>query len=188
MSTDSGAAFAVRPAPPGFVYARQWVRFFALLIDSVVALVPLLLLFVFVVVVHGGGLDYADYLLDPAKSGLATALVLYALTSAALIGWFALWQATLGATPGMMILGLRVRGPNMRDAPSLPAAVIRNAVPILSNLNSITPNEDINMGLGLVAIGVYLAIGISIAESPTRQGFHDRLAGGTYVLRRAKAA
>ena len=28
----------------------------------------------------------------------------------------------------------------------------------------------------------YIAIGITISNSPTRQGFHDRLAGGTYVV------
>jgi len=33
---------------------------------------------------------------------------------------------------------------------------------------------------------VFIAIGITISKSPTRQGFHDRLAGGTYVVRLAR--
>ena len=38
----------------------------------------------------------------------------------------------------------------------------------------------------IVTLAVYVAIGITVSKSPTRQGFHDRLAGGTYVVRRRR--
>jgi hypothetical protein len=47
-------------------------------------------------------------------------------------------------------------------------------------------NEGINVLLLIVTLAVYVAIGITISKSPTRQGFHDRLAGGTYVVRRRR--
>jgi hypothetical protein len=37
--------------------------------------------------------------------------------------------------------------------------------------------------LNVVSLVVCVAIGITISSSVTRQGFHDRLAGGTYVVR-----
>ena len=40
--------------------------------------------------------------------------------------------------------------------------------------------------LGLLGFVVYQVIGITISDSPTRQGIHDRLAGGTYVVRLAR--
>jgi uncharacterized RDD family membrane protein YckC len=186
MSTDTDSAFTSRPHPPGYVYARAWIRFFAFMIDGFVAIVPLFLLMLLAAVVLGHGPGYIDYLLDPGQSGWVTALVMQVASSLVVIGWLAGWQTTAGASPGMMLLRLRVRGPNGQDNPSLPAAMIRNAVPILANLSSITENYDINMALGLIGLVVYLAIGITISNSPTCQGFHDRLAGGTYVLRRAR--
>jgi hypothetical protein len=44
-------------------------------------------------------------------------------------------------------------------------------------------NEGIDALLIIVTLVVNVAIGITISRSPTRQGFHDRLAGGTYVVR-----
>ena len=46
-----------------------------------------------------------------------------------------------------------------------------------------TGNDIIDLLLGVVGIAVCIAIGITISNSPERQGFHDRLAGGTYVVR-----
>ena len=46
-----------------------------------------------------------------------------------------------------------------------------------------TGNDTFDLLLGVVGIAVYIAIGITISNSPERQGFHDRLAGGTFVVR-----
>jgi hypothetical protein len=37
--------------------------------------------------------------------------------------------------------------------------------------------------LEIAGLLIQLAIGITIAKSPTHQGIHDRLAGGTYIVR-----
>ena len=69
--------------------------------------------------------------------------------------------------------------------PSLRAAVIRNSPQVLANFGAVSGSAVIDGVLGLVGFVVCVAIGITIAESPTRQGFHDRLAGGTFVVRPA---
>jgi RDD family len=187
VSTDSDSAAAARHAPTGYRFAGAWIRFFALLIDNLITIFPLMLLLLGgAVMIGGGGFVTAERLLDPAQSGWVTGAIVYVATSVALIIWMAAWQANIGASPGMLLLKLRVRGPNAEDHPSVAAAATRNAVPILSNLGTISANTDIDMALQIVGVVVFIAIGISISNSPTRQGFHDRLAGGTYVLQRVR--
>ena len=48
-----------------------------------------------------------------------------------------------------------------------------------------TGNDTFDLLLGVIGFVVYIAIGITISNSPECQGFHDRLAGGTYVVRPA---
>ncbi len=86
----------------------------------------------------------------------------------------------------MLALKLRVRDPNGEDNPSAQAAVIRNSPQVLVGFGELTGNAIIDMVLGVVSIAVCVAIGIMISNSPQRQGFHDRLAGGTYVMRRGE--
>jgi uncharacterized RDD family membrane protein YckC len=102
-----------------------------------------------------------------------------------MLAWYGGWQASVGGTPGMLALKLRVRDPSGEDNPSLRAAVIRNSPAVLAGFGDISGNSAIDLVLGLVGIAVYVAIGITISNSPERQGFHDRLAGGTYVVRPA---
>jgi uncharacterized RDD family membrane protein YckC len=111
-----------------------------------------------------------------------------AVTIGVMLAWFAGWQAAAGATPAMLFLGLRVRGPGGEDKPSLVAAVIRNTIPITAAvIGAIAADDDTGAVLTLASFLVYVAIGVTISRSPTHQGFHDRLASGTYVVRPAPA-
>lgn len=76
--------------------------------------------------------------------------------------------------------------PSGLGRPSFGAAVIRNSPQVLASFGAITGNSAIDAGLGMAGGVVFIAIGITISKSPTRQGFHDRLAGGTYVVRRRR--
>ena len=134
-------------------------------------------------------LAYPTVNLDMA--GWPAGAVAYVVTSAALLGWYGGWQSGVGATPGMLALKLRVRDPSGQANPSLRAAVIRNVPQVLvsftdySDNEGYSGNEGIDALLIIVTLVVNVAIGITISRSPTRQGFHDRLAGGTYVVRPA---
>jgi uncharacterized RDD family membrane protein YckC len=105
-----------------------------------------------------------------------------------MLGWLAGWQAAVGATPGMMLLRLRVLGPSGEAKPSLRAALIRNSVIMLGSVGPILANAGVNAVLEIAALLIHLAIGITISKAPTRQGIHDRLAGATYVVRRVPAS
>ena len=100
-----------------------------------------------------------------------------------MLAWYGGWQAGVGATPGMLVLKLRVRDPNGEDNPSLRAAVIRNSPQVLAGFGELTGNDSYDLMLGVVSFVVYAAIGLSITSNSRYQGFHDRLAGGTYVVR-----
>jgi uncharacterized RDD family membrane protein YckC len=183
MTADSDPASVSKAAPPGYRYAGAWIRLVALIIDNwVLAAVLVGLAFVLrPVIPHYGPIDHG-------LNGWAASVVAYVLAACVYLGWFAGWQAAIGATPGMLLVGLRVRGPSGEDKPSLVAAVIRNSLLVLAeSVGTISRDTTIGAVLGIAGLVLMVAIGVSISNSSTCQGIHDRLAGGTYVLRRAPA-
>jgi uncharacterized RDD family membrane protein YckC len=137
-----------------------------------------------------GGVLYLAYpqaadsvLADLDSNTWPAGLLAYIVLSVVMLAWYGGWQAGVGATPGMLALKLRVRDPNGEDNPSLRAAVIRNSPQVLAGFGELTGNDSYDLMLGVVSFVVYAAIGLSITSNPRYQGFHDRLAGGTYVVR-----
>lgn len=121
------------------------------------------------------------------NGSLLVNLMIYAVTGLAMLAWYGGWESGAGATPGMLLCKLRVLNPRGDGKPSLLAAVVRNCPQVLLSFGALTGDETIDGLLSLATLVVYLGIGISIGNSPTHQGFHDRLAGGTYVVRRNPA-
>lgn len=131
------------------------VRFFARLIDGViVGIVGFFLAFT------------TDTLSNVLVTGLFTGLLTFA--------YFVLFEVTQGWTPGKKLLGLSVRGPGGQLKPDVKQSAIRNAFTLLS----IVP--FIGGLLGVIAI---IVIAVTISGSPTKQGKHDELAGGTQVVK-----
>ena len=88
--------------------------------------------------------------------------------------YFVAFEVTRGWTPAKKLLGMSVRGPGGAAKPSLRESAIRNAFTLLA----IIPY------LGwLLALIAYFVIAVTIQTSPTKQGKHDELAGGTQVVR-----
>jgi uncharacterized RDD family membrane protein YckC len=177
-------AFVSKPAPDGYRYAGAWIRLAALIIDSLV-LLP-------VGFALGMGIGLFLVIAYPTVNldmhGWLVSSVVYVAMSAALLGWYGGWQHGVGATPGMLVLKLRVRDPSGDDNPSLRAAMTRNLPLVLGTFGDFSGDETIDALLTIVTLVICVAIGITISNSPTRQGFHDRLAGGTYVVRLAPGA
>ena len=130
-------------------------RFFARLIDGViVGIISFLLSF------------FTDTLSSIWVTGLFTGVLMFV--------YFLAFETAQGWTPGKKLLGLRVLGSDGAPKPSAEQAAIRNAwtvfpiIPLIGGL------------LGVIAI---IVIAVTINGSPTKQGKHDQLAGGTQVVK-----
>lgn len=92
-----------------------------------------------------------------------------------MFGYFVLFEVSYGSTPGKKLLGLAVHGPGGSTKPDAKQSAIRNAFTLLA----VVPYLG-----GLLAFVAYIVIAVTISTSPTKQGKHDELAGGTQVVKR----
>jgi uncharacterized RDD family membrane protein YckC len=99
-------------------------------------------------------------------TGLFSGLVMF--------GYFVALEVSQGATLGKKILGLSVRGAGGAAKPDAKQAAIRNSFTLLPIIPFVG---------GLLAIVAYIVIAVTINGSPTKQGKHDELAGGTQVVK-----
>ncbi|HEV7421389.1 MAG TPA: RDD family protein [Mycobacterium sp.] len=88
--------------------------------------------------------------------------------------YFVAFEVTQGWTPGKKILGLSVRGPAGAAKPDARQSAIRNSFTLLSIIPFVG---------GLLAFIAMIVIAVTINSSPTKQGKHDELAGGTQVVK-----
>ena len=91
-----------------------------------------------------------------------------------MFGYFVAMEVTQGRTLGKMLLGLSVHGPGGAPKPDVKQSAIRNAFTLLT----IVPYIG-----GLLAVIAYVVIAVTINSSPTKQGKHDEMAGGTQVIK-----
>ncbi len=130
-------------------------RFFARVIDGIlVGIVSIVLSVV------------TDSLSSYWVTGLFTGLLSFV--------YFVLFETTSGWTPGKRLVGLAVHGPGGAPKPTAGQSAIRNAFTLLPII------PFIGGFLGVVAI---IVIAVTISSSPTKQGKHDELAGGTQVVK-----
>jgi uncharacterized RDD family membrane protein YckC len=144
------------PPPPGGVQPGSLgLRFAARLIDGLI------------VGIVGGIIVFA---IDAASSVWITGLFTGALTFV----YYLAFEVSQGWTPGKKLLGLSVRGPGGATKPTVAQSAVRNSWTLLPII------PFIGGFLGVVAIVV---IAVTINSSPTKQGKHDELAGGTQVVK-----
>lgn len=152
------------PPPQGWGQPPAWGqkpgglgrRFWARFLDGVLVEIVAFVLSLFLF-----GDDY-PFLVTGLFSGLLT------------YGYFVLFEVTQGASPAKRLLGLAVRGPDGLSKPTPAQSAVRNAFTVLAILPYIGP---------LLAFVAYIVIALTISGSPTKQGKHDELAGGTRVIR-----
>lgn len=144
------------PPPDGNVQpGGLGARFAARLIDGII------------VVIVGGIVVFAigagsNYWITGLFTGVLTFL------------YFLIFEVTQGWTPGKKLLGMSVRGPGGAPKPSASQSAIRNSWTLLPVIPIIG---------GLLGVAAIVIIAVAINGSPTKQGIHDRLAGGTQVVK-----
>ncbi|GAA1450709.1 hypothetical protein GCM10009641_83650 [Mycobacterium cookii] len=107
-----------------------------------------------------------DWPTDIAFTGLLSGLLMFT--------YFVAFEVSLGWTPGKKMLGLSVHGPADAIKPTAKQSATRNAFTLLSILPWIG---------GVLAVTAIIVIAATIQGSPTKQGKHDQLAGGTQVIK-----
>lgn len=93
------------------------------------------------------------------------------IQAVAVFAYFVALDVTWGTTPGKRLLGLRVTGP-AGARPTAGQAAAREAFTLLGAIPFIGP---------VLALAAWIAIVVTVAQSPQRQGAHDNLAG-TFVV------
>ena len=88
--------------------------------------------------------------------------------------YFVAFETTQGWTPGKKLLGLSVHGPGGTPRPTAQQSAIRNVWTLLNIVPFIG---------GLLTLIAVIVIAVTINSSPTKQGKHDELAGGTQVVK-----
>jgi uncharacterized RDD family membrane protein YckC len=88
--------------------------------------------------------------------------------------YFVAFEVTQGWTPAKKLFGLSVHGPNGAPKPDAKQSAIRNSFTLLAVIPYLG---------GLLAFIAYIVIAVTINSSPTKQGKHDELAGGTQVVK-----
>lgn len=159
MTTDPTYGSDPRSYPPPFPAGLEpgglFVRFFARLIDGIIVGIACFFLSFF-----------TDTLSSIWVTGLFTGLVMF--------GYFVAFETAQGWTPGKRVLGLRVHGPGGAPKPTAQQSAIRNVWTLLPIVPFIG---------GLLAFVAMVVIAVTISGSPTKQGKHDDLAGGTQVVK-----
>jgi len=143
------------PPPGGQVPGGLALRFAARLIDGIIVnVVAFLLAFAI------------DAVSNVWVTGLFSGLLMFL--------YFVAFEITQGWTPGKKLLGLSVHGPGGAPKPTAQQSAIRNVWTLLN----IVPFVG-----GLLTLVAVIVIAVTINSSPTKQGKHDELAGGTQVVK-----
>ncbi len=163
------------PGPaPGLVYADFWIRLVAYIVDSIILVIPgMILNGIFVtrtaVVFFESGRVDVDY------AGLFLVALLQVAISAA---YFTYTWTHYRASPGQRLFGLLVLnqadGSPLTTNQALTRWLFLAGPGALSSL--ITGHVVIGGVVGLLVFGWYVYLAYTTATDPRRQGFHDRSA------------
>jgi uncharacterized RDD family membrane protein YckC len=94
------------------------------------------------------------------------------IQAVAVFAYFVVLDVAWGTTLGKRLLGLRVTGP-AGGRPTAGQAAAREAFTLLGAIPFVGP---------VLALVAWIVIVVTVAKSPQRQGAHDNLAGGTFVV------
>ncbi|MGI9125995.1 MAG: RDD family protein [Mycobacterium sp.] len=114
------------------------------------------------------------WILAALSHSSSSILVTGLFTGVLMFGYFVAMEVTQGQTLGKKLLGLSVRGPGGAPKPDFKQSAIRNAFTLLPVVPYIG---------GLLGVIAIIVIAVTISSSPTKQGKHDEMAGGTQVVK-----
>ncbi|MFN8619499.1 MAG: RDD family protein [Chloroflexota bacterium] len=179
------------PGPAGWYYADVPNRIIAFLVDSIVLSVIDLIVVGFLGLIFGG-IDVVNGTTNGQTHDLNLLPWLLALALNGLInvGYFVLLWSRRRATIGMQVLGLQIGdeadGRNIRPDQGLIRAVVIG-IPLVLLRSSVYAWVGLGVLMPVVGAIWLLALMVSIAQSPTKQGYHDKVAH-TIMVKAARRA
>lgn len=165
------------PPAPGVPRPGELVdRFLARLIDGVGLGIVYAILYAVLGGIFLNGLTYS------IGEWLLFYLFFTVLTTVVSLGYYAYFESNQGATFGKQLMKLKVVGPDGAGNPTMEQAIRRNIF-LAFSLAAIVPIIGSLLGglASLVAV-IMIAVGIN-NDTVGRQGWHDKFAGGTKVLK-----
>lgn len=177
------------PGPAGFVYADVPNRAVAYLIDVIIVAVVNVIL---AIVVGGllGGIVNTN--LGSPSFGQINYLALLVVGVVGIVinaGYFIYTWTAMRGTVGMKLLGMQVGHETDGVTLTMNQAITRWLLlgGIFSVAQLLNPIGGLGLLLGLLALVWVVVLLVTTAQSPTKQGLHDRYAG-TMVVKAARAA
>ncbi|MBE1548625.1 putative RDD family membrane protein YckC [Mycobacterium sp. OAS707] len=125
-------------------------------------------------VVDGIVVNIVAVLLALAAGSLSSYWVTGLFSGLLMFLYFLVFEAAQGWTLGKKLLGLRVHGPGGSPKPDFQQSAVRNVWTLLPIIPII--------GGFLLFVAIVVII-LTANSSPTKQGKHDELAGGTQVVK-----
>jgi len=163
--------------PAGFVYADVPNRMIAYIIDIIILAV---INFVVSLVLFG-----------IMGISVGSALIVLAVNLVVSIGYFVWCWSSRRMTVGMQLLGLQIGsetdGSTITTNQALVRWVILGLPGVLASVSSYW-SDSLGFLLSLVGLIWIIALLVSIAQSPTKQGYHDRYAHTIMVKSARRAA
>lgn len=167
------------PGRPG----ELLTRFLARILDGIIVAIPTAIVVVLLQILGRAMGSVGEWLF-----GILAAIV-YVI---AVMGYFSWMEANKGQTLGKLVLKLRTEGPSGGN-PTMQQAFKRNSFYLIT-LAGVLLGAVVSIGIlwilgsiiqvlaGIAGFVVVIMIAVSINSSPTKQGMHDKFAGGTRVV------
>ena len=186
-NTWTAMSAPVTAGPAGYVYADVPNRAIAYIIDAII-----LAIIGFIVAIVLGTIGLASVNLNVNSptfgqynfvAGLIFALIATAINGA----YFVYTWTTMRASPGQKVLGMQVG--NASDGATLTMEqAIKRWIALgapFSIAQALNPLPGLGVIIGLASLGWFIALLVTTAQSPTKQGLHDQYAN-TVVVKAAR--
>jgi uncharacterized RDD family membrane protein YckC len=167
--------------PAGLVYADLPNRIVAYIIDMIGLGIFMLLVAAILTAI---GLNVATFdLQNGFQYNYVAALIQATIGAAVSFGYFVYTWTTMRGTLGMKVLNMQI-GNASDGAPLTSDQAIRRWLAVggwITIAQALNPLPLLGILVGFVALGYVVYLLVTTAQSPTKQGFHDKFVGSAVV-------
>jgi uncharacterized RDD family membrane protein YckC len=186
--TSQLTSTAPTPGPAGLFYADVPNRAIAYIIDAIILAIINIVVFIILAAIglstfnaNVGSAGFGQY---NFVAGLVAAVIATAINGA----YFIYTWTTMRASPGQKVLSMQVG--NAADGATLTTEqALKRWIALgapFSIAQALNPLPGLGLLIGLASLAWFIALLVTTAQSPTKQGLHDQYAN-TVVVKSARA-